>query len=182
MSLSLSILVIILLFISNHINSTNHFIDSNECLLDIAILAFGHSYNNEIISSLHSNECEIENIFWITEMTYNSTILETDLNIKRVKIVRENIETKGYTAFLLPLLENNTYSLVIDLDNWSISKENWIDTAIQEVRKPKQVYACDVYNNFDSAIGCLLLLLCYEVFGLIQNFESHLCLQLKKYP
>ena len=46
---------------------------------------------------------------------------------------------------------------MIDLDNWSISKENWIDTAIQEVRKPKQVYACDVYNNFDSAIGCLLL-------------------------
>ena len=98
MSLFFSILVIILLFISNHINSTNHFIDSNECLLDIAILAFGHSYDNEIISSLYSNECEIENIFWITEMTYNSTILETDLNIKRVKIVRENIETKGYTT------------------------------------------------------------------------------------
>ena len=57
-------------------------------------------------------------------MTYNSTILENDLNMKQVKIVRESIETKGYTAFLLPLLENNTYSLVIDLDNWSISIEN----------------------------------------------------------
>ena len=90
-------------------------------------------------------------------MTYNSTILENDLNMKQVKIVRESIETKGYTAFLLPLLENNTYSLVIDLDNWSISKENWIDTAIQEVKKPKQVYACDVYNDYDCAIGCLLL-------------------------
>ena len=112
-------------------------------------------------------------------MTYNSTILENDLNMKQVKIVREHIETNGYTAFLLPLLENNTYSLVIDLDNWSISIENWIDTAIQEVRKPKQVYACDVYSDFDSAIGCLLLLLCYEVFGPIQNFESHPYLQLK---
>ena len=124
MPLYFSVLIILLLFISNHINSTNHFIDSNECLLDIAILAFGHSYNNEIISSLHSNECEIESIFWITDMTYNSTILENDLNMKQVKIVRENIETNGYTAFLLPLLENNTYSLVIDLDNWSISIEN----------------------------------------------------------
>ena len=57
-------------------------------------------------------------------MTYNSTILEYDLNMKQVKMVRESIETKGYTAFLLPLLENNTYSLVIDLDNWSISIEN----------------------------------------------------------
>ena len=111
----LSVIISILLII---------IIESNECLLDIAILAFGHTYNHEIISSLHSNECEIESIFWITDMTYNSTILENDLNMKQVKIVRENIETYGYTAFLLPLLENNTYSLVIDLDNWSISIEN----------------------------------------------------------
>ena len=92
-------------------------------------------------------------------MTYDETILNTDLQHKEVKITRSNVETNGYLSSLLPLLENSTYSLIIDLPDMIRPKHSgWIDFALQSVVKESHaMFSCGVYENTTVALGCLLV-------------------------
>lgn len=90
-------------------------------------------------------------------MTYDSNTLKKDLVYSSIKITRTNVETKGYTGFLLPLLENNTYSIVIDYSTMHTVKKGWIDDALQVLSVPQTVYACDTYANSTIAMGCFAL-------------------------
>lgn len=80
-------------------------------------------------------------------MTYDANTLKKDLVYSSIKITRTNVETKGYTGFLLPLLENNTYSIVIDYSTMHTVKKGWIDDALQVLSVPQTVYACDTYKK-----------------------------------
>lgn len=90
-------------------------------------------------------------------MTYDNAILKRDLHYPSIKITRTNVETNGYTGFLLPLLENNTYSIVIDYSTMRTVKKGWFDKALQALATPRTVYTCDTYANSTIAMGCLAL-------------------------
>ena len=113
----------------------------------------------DFVKTLHSDICFIENVYWITDMTYDQETLNADLEHKEVKITRSNVETDGYLSTLLPLLENSTYSLVIDLPDLIRPIANgWIDFALQNVlSSPRSVYSCAVYQNTTVPLGCLLV-------------------------
>ena len=113
----------------------------------------------DFVKTLHSDICFIENIYWITDMTYDQAILDTDLQHKEVKITRSNVETNGYLSSLLPLLENSTYSLIVDLTDLIRPITNgWIDFALQHVMADSHaMYLCGVYENSTVALGCLLV-------------------------
>ena len=128
-------------------------------MLSISINAYGVPYDVDFVKTLHSDICFIENIYWITDMTYDQDILNTDLQHREVKITRSNVETDGYLSTLLPLLENSTYTLVIDLPDLIRPVPNgWIDLALQYVMSDSHsMYSCAVYQNTTVPLGCLLV-------------------------
>ena len=132
-------------------------IDRN-CLLSISINAYGIPYDFYFVQTLHSNICFIENIYWITDMTYDQSILNTDLQHNEVRITRSNVETNGYLSSLLPLLENSTYSIIIDLTDFKRPiNDGWIDFALQSIIVDSHsLYSCGFYKDTTVAFGCLL--------------------------
>ena len=121
--------------------------------------AYGEDYDNEFVETIHSEICWIENIYWITDMSYDSSILEGDLNHKNVKVTRSNVEKEGYLSFLLPLLENNTYSLIIDLNDMKRPvSDGWVDLGLRSMmRETNSIYSCGTYSNAEVALGCLFV-------------------------
>lgn len=65
-------------------------------------------------------------------MTYDREILERDKNTMTPFIVRTNSEKNGYLSFVLPLLYNSTFSLIIDSDTMKgrLPSSDWIDNAV----------------------------------------------------
>ena len=75
------ILLLTILFSSSHsdlicLNCVDDWWIADECLLSVAVNAYGEDYDNEFVETIHSEICWIENIYWITDMSYDSSILE----------------------------------------------------------------------------------------------------------
>ena len=92
-------------------------------------------------------------------MTYESSILNRDLDHKNVKITRSNVEKEGYLSFLLPLLENNTYSLIIDMNDMKRPvNDGWVDLGLRTMMsETNSIYSCGTYSNAEVALGCLFV-------------------------
>ena len=114
---------------------TFSFLASDDCLLTVAITAFHTPIPMDSVKGIHPENCRVEYIYWVTELTYDRSILESDKTKSIPFIVRSNVEEDGYLSFILPLLYNSTYSLLIDAqDLFSLPSSNWIDKAILEIQ------------------------------------------------
>ena len=90
---------------------TFSFLASDDCLLTVAITAFHTPIPMDSVKDIHPENCRVEYIYWVTELTYDRSILESDKTKSIPFIVRSNVEEDGYLSFILPLLYNSTYSL-----------------------------------------------------------------------
>ena len=66
------------------------------------------------VKDIQPENCRVEYIYWVTELTYDRSVLEGDKAKHTPFIVRSSVEEDGYLSFILPLLYNSTYSLIID--------------------------------------------------------------------
>ena len=91
-------------------------------------------------------------------MTYDREILERDKNTRTPFIVRSNIENDGYLPFILPLLYNTTFSLIIDADtmNGRLPSSDWIDKAVALMNKdPSVIPVCNSLIQVKK--GCMIV-------------------------
>ena len=98
---------------------------------------------------------------------YDDEFLNLDKAISSYYIVRSNYNDNGYLPFILSILKNSTYSLIIRDEDFPIGFPDgfWIDDSIRFLRRVKQPYSitCDLqYGHFygiygDHAYGCLFM-------------------------
>ena len=89
----------------------------------------------DTVKDIQPENCRVQYVYWVTELTYDRSLLENDTTKHIPFIVRSNVEEDGYLSFILPLLYNSTYSLLIDAqDLFSLPSSNWIDKAILEIQ------------------------------------------------
>ena len=108
--------------------------------------------------SLHA--CTLGSFYWVADMTYDKNVLKHDKEKSWPFIVRTNVEREGYLSFLLPLLFNSTYSLIIDSTQLkeAIPNVDWIDKAIMEKRNnPRIIPVCGLHKKSNVAKGCMLV-------------------------
>ena len=132
---------------------------SDDCLLTVAITAFHTPIPMDSVKDIQPENCHVEYIYWVTELTYDRSRLEGDKAKHTPFIVRSNVEEDGYLSFILPLLYNSTYSLIIDAqDLFSLPSSNWIDKAILAIRNnPSLIPVCGLYPNSQVGRGCMLM-------------------------
>ena len=133
-------------------------IASGDCLLTIVITAYTHSSSMRTTDTLFSHYCTISCIYWVTDITYDRETLERDKNTLTPFIVRTNAEKKGYLSFVLPLLYNSTFSLIIDLDTMKgrLPSSDWIDNAVALINKnTSAIPTCGSLRGV--AEGCMLV-------------------------
>ena len=91
-------------------------------------------------------------------MTYDLSVLEKDKSTTIPFIVRSNVEKQGYMSFVLPLLYNSTFSLVIDADDLlALPSSDWMDGALAAIQThPSVVPVCGLYPNrwVEDACSC----------------------------
>ena len=138
---------------------TFSFLASDDCLLTVAITAFHTPIPMDSVKDIHPENCRVEYIYWVTELTYDRSILESDKTKSIPFIVRSNVEEDGYLSFILPLLYNSTYSLIIDAqDLYSLPSSNWIDKAILAIQANHSLIpVCGLYPNSQVGRGCMLM-------------------------
>lgn len=108
--------------------------------------------------TLFSHYCTISSIYWVTDMTYDREILERDKNTLTPFIVRTNAEKNGYLSFVIPLLYNSTFSLIIDSDTMKgrLPSSDWIDNAVALINNnPSAIPTCGSLRGV--AEGCMLV-------------------------
>ena len=130
---------------------------SDDCLLTVAITAFHTPIPMDSVKDIQPENCRVEYIYWVTELTYDRSVLEGDKAKHTPFIVRSSVEEDGYLSFILPLLYNSTYSLIIDAQDL-FSSSNWIDKAIVTIHNnPSLVPVCGLYPNSQVGRGCMLM-------------------------
>ena len=80
--------------------------------------------------------CPIHSIFVVSHtMTYATSDLLEDQIVKQPYLLRTNYDDGGYIAFLLPLLYNSTYTLILKDEYFSSTFPGgeWIDNAIAKM-------------------------------------------------
>ena len=109
--------------------------------------------------SIQLHTCHLQYVYWVTGMTYDPLELEKDKSTTIPFIVRSNVEKQGYMSFVLPLLYNSTYSLIIDADDLlSLPSSDWMDGALAAIQThPSVVPVCGLYPNSQVGRGCMLM-------------------------
>ena len=132
---------------------------ANDCLLTVVITAFHTPIPMDTVKDIHPENCRVAYVYWVTEMSYDRAVLESDQTRHTPFIVRSNVEEDGYLSFILPLLYNSTYSLIIDAgDLYSLPSSDWIDGALSAIQtNPSLVPVCGLYPNSQVGRGCMLL-------------------------
>ena len=109
--------------------------------------------------SIQLHTCHLQYVYWVTDMTYDLSVLEKDKSTTIPFIVRSNVEKQGYMSFVLPLLYNSTFSLVIDADDLlALPSSDWMDGALSVIQtNPSVVPVCGLYPNSQVGRGCMLM-------------------------
>ena len=109
---------------------------------------------------MDSHYCTVSHFYWVAKYSYNQTLLEGDAQIPKPFILRSNVENDGYLSFLLPLLYDSTYSLVVDSQDLPqlLPSTEWVDSAIHAVSRNASILpVCGVHPDTLVARGCMLL-------------------------
>ncbi len=111
------------------------------------------------VNAIRPNNCHVQYVYWVTDTTYDPLELEKDKSTTIPFIVRSNVEKQGYMGFVLPLLYNSTYSLVIDADDLlALPSSDWMDGALSVIQtNPSVVPVCGLYPNSQVGRGCMLM-------------------------
>ena len=111
------------------------------------------------VNAIRPNNCHVQYVYWVTDTTYDPLELEKDKSTTIPFIVRSNVEKQGYMGFVLPLLYNSTYSLVIDADDLlALPSSDWMDGALAAIQThPSVVPVCGLYPNSQVGRGCMLM-------------------------
>ena len=111
------------------------------------------------VNAIRPNNCHVQYVYWVTDTTYDPLELEKDKSTTIPFIVRSNVEKQGYMGFVLPLLYNSTYSLVIDADDLlALPSSDWMDGALSVIQtNPSIVPVCGLYPNSQVGRGCMLM-------------------------
>ena len=137
----------------------NDYIDSS-CLLTISAFSSNVSLPHQLFDPIDVHVCSIGNFYWVAGMTYERSVLEHDRELSWPFIVRTNVEREGYLSFLLPLLQNSTYSLIVDSQQLqhAMPSIDWIDKAVMEIRNnPFSIPVCGLHKDSFVARGCMLI-------------------------
>ena len=113
----------------------------------------------DAVKSIQLHTCHLQYVYWVTDMTYDLSVLEKDKSTTIPFIVRSNVEKQGYMSFVLPLLYNSTFSLVIDADDLlALPSSDWMDGALAAIQThPSVVPVCGLYPNSQVGRGCMLM-------------------------
>ena len=133
---------------------------AEDCLLTIAVNGFGVNIPLNQIQQLQINECQINYFYWITDMTYDNSILQKDKSISLPLIVRSNADKYGYLSFLFPLVYNSTYTLIINANELKtiLPSSLWIDEALSIIKNnSSRIPVCGKNTNQNSPFGCMLI-------------------------
>lgn len=88
--------------------------------------------------------CEIDNVYVVSRrMTYDSEIVNAESKPGDPFILRTDYDDGGYLSFILPLLQNSTYSFILKDQFFSgeFPDGNWIDSAIKSFRQTSSLGA-----------------------------------------
>lgn len=100
----------------------------------------------EEVNATNPTSCTINYFYWISSrIQYGSEELLRDNETVYPYIIRSDYEDNGYLSFLIPILHNSTYTLVVEADanNIMLPSSYWIDTAISFLKEnPDEVASC----------------------------------------
>lgn len=128
-------------------------------MLTVVVSSFENTIPMDAAKSIQLHTCHLQYVYWVTDMTYDLSVLEKDKSTTIPFIVRSNVEKQGYMSFVLPLLYNSTFSLVIDADDLlALPSSDWMDGALSAIQThPSVVPVCDLYPNSQVGRGCMLM-------------------------
>ena len=132
----------------------------SSCLLTVSAFSSDVSLPHQLDQTIDTHVCSVGYFFWVAGMTYERSVLEHDRELSRPFIVRTSVEREGYLSFLLPLLQNSTYSLIVDSQQLqhAMPSIDWIDKAIMEIRNnPFSIPVCGLHKDSLVARGCMLV-------------------------
>ena len=128
-------------------------------MLTVVVSSFENTIPMDAAKSIQLHTCHLQYVYWVTDMTYDLSVLEKDKSTTIPFIVRSNVEKQGYMSFVLPLLYNSTFSLVIDADDLlALPSSDWMDGALAAIQThPSVVPVCGLYPNSQVGRGCMLM-------------------------
>ena len=111
-------------------------VDPEDCSVTVVIDTDSKNVDPSKYAGMKPLRCPIHSIFVVSHvMTYETSDLFKDQIVKQPYLLRTNYDDGRYTAFLLPLLYNSTYTLILRDEYFTSTFPGgeWIDNAIAKM-------------------------------------------------
>ena len=106
--------------------------------------------SEERYNAIHSSVCFINYFYVISHfMSYDEEFLNEDERVLYPYIIRSNYEDNGYLPFIVSLLHNSTYTMIVKDEGFEqgLPDGDWLDDAVERVESGDVVVTCNAYTD-----------------------------------